>query len=53
MTAFIFALYRISPAIQAIFAAFVNIKTDLSAFNTFKKDVQIYSYSNEKNLQTI
>lgn len=42
LTAFIFALYKISPAVQAIFAALVNIKTDYSAFDIFKNDIKMY-----------
>ncbi len=49
VTAFIFALYKISPAVQAIFSAFVNIKTDLSAYDTFKKDIHLIEKSENKN----
>jgi len=41
ITSFIFALYKISPAVQSIFSAFVNMKTDITAYDFFKKDIQI------------
>ncbi len=49
VTAFIFALYKISPAIQAIFSAFVNIKTDFTAYDTFKNDILLNEKSEDKN----
>ena len=49
VTAFIFALYKISPAVQAIFSAFVNIKTDFSAYDTFKRDIHLIEKLEGKN----
>lgn len=49
VTAFIFALYKISPAVQAIFSAFVNIKTDFSAYDTFKRDIHLIEKLEDKN----
>ena len=35
-------MYKLSPAVQSIFSAFVNIKTDLSAFEAFKGDLKLH-----------
>ena len=51
VTAFIFGLYKISPAVQAIFSAFVNIKTDLTAYDTFKRDIHLVETLKNKNLK--
>ena len=42
LSSFIFGLYKLSPAVQSIFSAFVNIKTDLSAFEAFKGDLKLH-----------
>ena len=40
LSAFIFGIYKLSPAIQSIFASVVNIRSDLTAFDSFKKDIE-------------
>lgn len=48
ISSFVFGLYKLSPAVQSIFAAFVNIKTDITAFEIFKDDIVINSTIEDK-----